>query len=95
MQPLKDFFYVHHKRGDYDIVYEIAESYDQGISGFTGDYEYWAYLNNAGGWVIQRHQISNGQYRYYIGESDLATSWALRASLTPYIAYDKLFLSKV
>ncbi len=89
---LVDFYYAHHKRGDHSIIYEISESYDQGLSGFAGDYEYWLYLNNTGGFVIQRHEISTGKYRYIIGESDASTTWAIRASITTWLTYDKLFV---
>ena len=88
---IRDFFYVHHKRGDHDVMYEISDSYDQGLTGFAGGYEYYGYLNNNGGWIIQRRTIATGAYRYIIGESDYATSWGIRGNLS-YDTYDKLFI---
>lgn len=72
--------------------YEIAESFDASVTGFSGDYEYYGYLNLDGGWIIQRHQISTGQYRYIQGRTDLTTNWTNKASLS-YAAYNTLLIT--
>lgn len=61
--------------------YEISDEYDASVSGFAGDYEYFGYLNNKGKWIIQRHQITTGTYRYISGISDYATNWSGKGGL--------------
>lgn len=70
--------------------YEISETYDRGLSGFAGDYEYWGYTKTNGGWIIQRHQISTGEYRYVAGATGLTAAWAAKVGLT-YVTYDRIF----
>ena len=90
LQGRGDYFFILIKRGNENIQFEISDSYDQGLSGFSGDYEYWGYLNTNGGWIIQRHQISTGQYRYCRGTGNFSINWGIRASLT-YTTFDALF----
>ena len=72
--------------------YEISDSYDQSLSGFSGDFEYDGYLNMSGKWIIQRHQISTGAYRYINGSTAYAANWALAiaGSLSSYDYYHKM-----
>lgn len=64
--------------------YEISDEYDASVSAFAGDYEYFGYLNPIGKWIIQRHQITTGAYRYKAGSSSYSTNWtlAIAGSLT-------------
>jgi len=72
--------------------YEISDEYDSSVTGFSGDYEYFGYLNNVGKWIIQRHQITTGQYRYVNGSSDFSTSFAqaVAGTLTGWGYYNAL-----
>ena len=72
--------------------YEVSDEYDASVSGFSGDYEYFGYLNSSGKWIIQRHQITTGAYRYTNGSSSYATAWALAiaGNLMGFTTYDKL-----
>jgi hypothetical protein len=49
--------------------YEISDEYDNSISGFSGNYNYYGYLNTVGAWIIQQNNISTGAYRYAQGSS--------------------------
>lgn len=88
---IRDFLYAHHKRGDHDVLYEISDEYNASIAGFTGDYEYYGYVNNMGGWIIQRNKPTTGEWRYVIGESDYLTNWGARIGKT-YDTYNKMFI---
>jgi hypothetical protein len=67
-----DFLGLLVKRGNNSYNYEISDEYSQAISGFAGDYEYFGYVTTTGYWIIQQHQISNGQYRYAQGTTGYA-----------------------
>lgn len=73
-------------------LYEISDEYDASVTGFTGDYEYFGYLNIAGGWIVQQHQISTGAYRYAQGASSYTTAWSGKGSLT-YGYYNALVVT--
>jgi hypothetical protein len=66
--------------------YELADEYDSGVSGWSGDFEYYGYVNNIGKWIIQRHQISTGAWRFLNGANTYSTYWtnAISGSLTGY-----------
>jgi hypothetical protein len=49
--------------------YEISDEYDNSLSGFTGNFFYYGYLNTTGAWVIQQYNITTGAYRYAQGSS--------------------------
>lgn len=59
--------------------YEISDEYDSSVTGFTGDYEYFGYLNSSGKWIIQQHQLSTGTYRYKNGSSGYAAAFTAAA----------------
>lgn len=84
LSPLKSSSFAH--GGEF---YEISDSYDSSVSGFTGDLEYYGFLNTKGKWIIQVHTISTGTYRYFSGDSDYPTNWTNRGSLT-YVYYSAL-----
>lgn len=86
-----DYFFAPWKKGSEQVVYEIANSYDQGLTGFAGDYEYWGYLNPNGGYIIQRHQISTGEYLYSAGTAAYATAWGNKTTLLAYVVYNLIF----
>ena len=56
--------------------YETSDEYDSSVTGWSGDYEYYGYLNPSGKWIIQQHRISTGAWRYASGESLYSTAWA-------------------
>ena len=87
LQPLKSMQFANGSEW-----YEVSDEYDASVSGFSGDYEYFGYLNTSGKWIIQQHQISTGAYRYAHGTSLYATAWALAitASLTGFGYYNAL-----
>ncbi len=70
--------------------YEISDEYDASVTGFVGDFEYFGYMNPIGKWIIQRHQITTGTYRYVSGSSDYITAWTNKGSLG-YGYYNTLF----
>ena len=92
MQPLRgDYNFLIVKRGGtYDNVYEVSDVYDVSITGFTGAYYYYGYLNSNGGWIIQRYEIATGAWRYIHGNSDYSTAWGGKASLS-YAYYNQIF----
>ena len=77
LSPLRSTFFAHGSE-----FYEISDEYDASVTGFAGDYEYFGYLNTLGKWIIQRHQITTGAYRYINGSSDYVTAWTNKASLS-------------
>lgn len=88
MQPLRSVQFAYGSE-----FYEVSDEYDASVSGFSGDYEYYGYVNNNGKWIIQRHQISTGQYRYLNGQNSYATNYAaaIMGGLTGYDYYYKMF----
>lgn len=87
MQPLRSAQYAF--GGEF---YEISDEYDNAVSGFSGDYEYFGYVNPNGKWIIQRHQFTTGQYRYVNGANSYSANWtlAIAGSLTGYDYYYKM-----
>lgn len=77
MQPLKSQIFAYGSE-----LYEVSDVYDSSVSGFAGDYEYYGYMNSIGKWIIQRHQISTGTYRYVSGTGSYSTNWTNKGSLT-------------
>ena len=35
--------------------YEISDEYDNGVTGFSGNYYYYGYLSQTGKWIIQAY----------------------------------------
>ena len=72
--------------------YEVSDEYDASVTGFTGNVEYYGYLNSSGKWIIQQHNISTGAYRYTMGTSSYATAWALAiaGNLSGFVYYNAL-----
>lgn len=87
LSPLKSTLYANGSE-----YYEVSDEYDASVSGFTGDFEYFGYLNITGKWIIQRHQISTGAYRYKNGANGYAAAFtsAIAGGLT-YDYYNTLF----
>ena len=56
--------------------YEISDEYDNGVTGFSGSYYYYGYLNQTGKWIIQQYNPTTGTYRYASGNSLYSTAWA-------------------
>lgn len=79
----KDYHFIHHKRGDVDIAYEISDQDN------AGDPQYYGFLNSSGGYIIMEQNIASGTYRYAIGDSLYSTAWAARAALV-YTTYDDI-----
>lgn len=79
MPNLRDFQYLYHKRGDHDVIYEIS---DQDIGVTTSGVNYYGYLNNTGGWIIQKWDTAANSFRYAIGNADYVTNWGLIGSLS-------------
>jgi len=77
MQPLRSQVFAYGSEW-----YEISDEYDDSVTGFSGDYEYFGYLNYTGKWIIQRHQISTGTYRYANGSSGYSTAWSTKDGLS-------------
>lgn len=88
MQPLRSAQYSVGSE-----FYEVSDEYDSSVSGFSGDFEYFGYVSISGKWIIQRHQISTGQYRYLNGPNSYSTNYALAiaGSLVGYDYYYKMF----
>jgi hypothetical protein len=87
MAPLKSLSFAHGSEW-----YEISDEYDSSIERFSGDYEYFGYLNIAGGWIIQRHQILTGAYRYVQGKDNYTAMWdtAIAGRISTYGLYSTL-----
>ena len=77
MQPLRSQIFAWGSE-----IYEVSDEYDASVTGFSGDYEYYGYLNMLGKWIIQQHRISTGQYRYISGSSGYATAWSSKGGLS-------------
>lgn len=96
ISPIKSAIYAHGSE-----YYEASDIWDQSVTGggsvpaWSGDYEYAGFLNIAGGWIIQRHQISTGQYRYVQGANTFPVNFALAiaGSLTGWDYYNTLFVT--
>lgn len=87
MAPLKSTSFSHGSEW-----YEISDEYDASVTGFSGDFEYFGYLNIVGGWIIQRHQISTGAYRYIQGASSYTAAWSGKSGLQ-YDYYNTLIVT--
>lgn len=83
--------------------YELHDEWDSSVTGGTdaqgnaiaawsGDFEYFGYVNISGKWIIQRHQISTGQYLYLNGPDTYRASWllAIAASLSGWTTLDQI-----
>ena len=77
MQPLRSSFFAHGSE-----YYELSDEYSQSEDSFSGDFEYFGYVNNIGKWIIQRHQISTGAWRYVNGVNSYSTAWGINSSLS-------------
>jgi hypothetical protein len=86
MQPLKSQLFA--RGGE---IYEISDEYNASVSGFSGDYEYYGYLNVSGKWIIQQHQITTGAWRYVNGSASYSTAWTNKAILSGYDYYSAMF----
>ena len=92
---LTDFYQSYIPRGDFRGLFNVARS-DETLEALR----YYAYLNEAGSYVIQRVTTSGSLtvkvYEYYaVGKKSttaLSTDWGNRASLT-YVEYSQLFPS--
>ena len=87
LQPLKSMQFANGSEW-----YEVSDEYDASVSGFSGDYEYFGYLNSSGKWIIQQHKISTGAYRYASGNTAYATvfSQAIAGTFTLFGYYNAL-----
>jgi len=87
MPAFRDYFYAKHGRGDFDVPYEISDQDD------AGTVQYFGFLNNQGGWIIQQYDTgaSPKTMRYAIGTSSYSANWTARASLS-YGYYNTLFV---
>lgn len=94
---LTDFYQSYIPRGDFRGLFNVARSDESDTAGVT---RYYAYLNEAGSYVIQKIETSGSLtvkvYSYYAAgkrtASDLSTDWTNRTSLT-YVEYSQLFPS--
>lgn len=87
MQPLRSTLFAVGSE-----FYEVVDEYDASVVGFAGNFEYFGYMNMSGKWIIQRHEINTGAYRYVNGKSDYATNFALAiAGSLSYGYYNTMF----
>lgn len=71
--------------------YELSDEYDASVTGWSGNFEYYGYMNTTGAWIIQQHTISTGTWRYAQGSNGYATSFANAISgLLTYAYYNTL-----
>jgi hypothetical protein len=68
-----DFYYLVHSIEGVDTVFEISDE------DTSGDPQYYGYLNEQGGYIIQVRNSAAGTYRYKMGASGYAAAWAARA----------------
>lgn len=87
VSPLKSSSFSHGSEW-----YEASDEYDNGVTGFSGDFEYFGYLNIAGGWIIQQHQISTGAWRYQQGKDSYVAAWNGKGALS-YGYYNTLVVT--
>ncbi len=84
MITVRDYNYKYHRVGDADIIFQLSNTDDAGTT------KYYGYINDTGGWLIQKWDSTTGIYTYAIGTSAYSTAWTGRAGLT-YAAYNTLF----
>ena len=82
MQPLRSTQFSYGSE-----FYELVDSFANGDTGWSGDYEYWGMVNNRGMWIIQRHQISTNAWRYVNGFNSYPAAWTGKGSLTYVYLY--------
>ena len=82
---ISDYKYVRHKVGGENVLYQIAHA-DR-----AGSDLYFGYINNEGGWLIQKttEVASVTTYLYAVGASGYANAWTGRAGLV-CVAWDAL-----
>ena len=90
ISPLKSMSFSHGSEW-----YELSDQYDSSVSGWSGNYEYYGYMNILGGWVIQQHTITTGQWRYLQGANSYSTNFALAiaGSLAGWGLYSTLYVT--
>ncbi|GIW60589.1 MAG: hypothetical protein KatS3mg087_1655 [Patescibacteria group bacterium] len=76
-----DHTFKYHRKGGNEVVFEMHD-YDDG-----GSVEYYGYVNEAGAWIIKKHDSTAKTFRFAAGQSDYSTNWGNRASLS----YDYLY----
>ena len=91
-----DYFGLLIKRGNETFQYEISDVYDQSITGFSGDDEFYGYLTTTGNWIIQWHKISTGEYKYLAGKTGYTSYQPFASNLTAlralsYVNYNAIF----
>ena len=94
--PRTDYLGILIKRGNNSYQYELSDEYSQAEAGFSGDYEFFGYLTTTGAWILQRHQISNGQWRYVAGQSSYSAFLPFASNLSAlgalaWVRYDSIF----
>ena len=68
-----------HKSGKSEMSFQIS---DEAEHGGDATIIYYGYVATNGSWIIQKHLIDEGQYRYYAGSSDYDTNWTGREALS-------------
>jgi hypothetical protein len=91
-----DYFGLLIKRGNETFQFEISDVYDQSITGFSGDLEYYGYLCSVGNYIIQQHTISTGKYQYVFGKTGYAALQPFLSNLAALAGlawknYDQIF----
>jgi hypothetical protein len=71
MAPLKSMGFAYGSEW-----YEVSDEYDNSVTGFSGNYYYYGYLNQTGKWIIQVYNPTAGTYRYANGASNYSAAWA-------------------
>lgn len=70
-----DFYYLVHTIGGHNTIFEISDE------DTASDPQYFGYVNEQGGYIIQRRDIAGGAYRYIMGASGYAIAWSNRAGV--------------
>lgn len=91
---LKDFNNLYHKKGNYEILFNVARTDESATSP-----QYYLFLSDEGAYVIMRKTVSSGisTFEYYAAAlveistntKSMTTDWANRASLS-YVEYNEI-----
>jgi hypothetical protein len=59
----------------------------------TPDLQFFGYLSHTGDYYLQKWNLTDETFRYYVGSGDYSAQWANRRSLG-FDTFDKLFITR-
>lgn len=74
---ITDVTFALHRKGDHEVTFEVSDA-----SLAEGGYNYYGFLSAEGGWIIQRQNVAETEYRYCAGGTAYSDAWTIHTSLS-------------